>query len=47
MSKGVEVLKTHLAKGATASLGTCIIGKAAGDLHDVGKNLVSMMIGSA
>jgi methanogenic corrinoid protein MtbC1 len=47
MSKGVEVLKPHLAKGATASLGTCIIGTVAGDLHDIGKNLVSMMIGSA
>lgn len=29
------------------SLGTCIIGTVAGDLHDIGKNLVSMMIESA
>lgn len=47
MSKGVEVLKPHLAGDATSSLGTCVIGTVEGDLHDIGKNLVSMMIGSA
>lgn len=46
MSRGVEVLKPHLASGASSSLGTCIIGTVAGDLHDIGKNLVSMMIES-
>ena len=35
MKKGVEVLKPHLASGV------------AGDLHDIGKNLVSMMLESA
>ena len=47
MSKGVEVLKPHLVSGAASSLGTCIIGTVAGDLHDIGKNLVAMMIESA
>lgn len=47
MSKGVEVLKPHLATAGSVSLGTCIIGTVAGDLHDIGKNLVSMMIESA
>ncbi|MBN2040406.1 MAG: cobalamin-dependent protein [Spirochaetes bacterium] len=47
MAKGVEVLKPHLAGDASTSLGTCIIGTVEGDLHDIGKNLVSMMIGSA
>jgi len=47
MKKGVEVLKPHLAKGATAKLGKCIIGTVHGDLHDIGKNLVSLMIESA
>lgn len=47
MAKGVEVLKPHLASEATSSLGTCIIGTVAGDLHDIGKNLVAMMIESA
>jgi methanogenic corrinoid protein MtbC1 len=47
MSKGVEVLKPHLAGGAATSLGTCIIGTVEGDLHDIGKNLVTLMLGSA
>jgi methanogenic corrinoid protein MtbC1 len=47
MSKGVEVLKPHLAGEASASLGTCVIGTVKGDLHDIGKNLVAMMIESA
>ena len=47
MKKGVEVLKPHLASGSTATNGKVIIGTVAGDLHDIGKNLVSMMIESA
>ena len=47
MKKGVEVLKPHLASGATGAMGKVIIGTVAGDLHDIGKNLVSMMIESA
>jgi methanogenic corrinoid protein MtbC1 len=47
MKKGVEVLEPHLAGDARTSLGTCIIGTVKGDLHDIGKNLVSLMIGSA
>ena len=47
MSKGVEVLKPLMAGDGSTSLGTCIIGTVAGDLHDIGKNLVSMMIESA
>ena len=47
MKKGVEVLKPHLAAGAVGSAGKMIIGSVAGDLHDIGKNLVAMMIESA
>jgi len=47
MSKGVEVLKPLMAGDGSTSLGTCIIGTVAGDLHDIGKNLVAMMIESA
>jgi methanogenic corrinoid protein MtbC1 len=47
MSKGVEVLKPLMAGAGSTSLGTCIIGTVAGDLHDIGKNLVAMMIESA
>ena len=47
MSKGVDVLKPHLAGEASTSLGTCVIGTVQGDLHDIGKNLVAMMVESA
>ncbi|MBR2047630.1 MAG: corrinoid protein [Oscillospiraceae bacterium] len=47
MKKGVEVLKPYLASGAAGALGKVVIGTVAGDLHDIGKNLVSMMIESA
>ena len=47
MKKGVEVLKPHLATGAAGAAGKVIIGTVAGDLHDIGKNLVAMMIESA
>ena len=47
MKKGVEVLKPHLAGDSSATIGKYIIGTDAGDLHDIGKNLVAMMIESA
>ena len=47
MSKGVEVLKPVMAGDVSNSLGTCIMGTVAGDLHDIGKNLVVMMLESA
>ncbi len=48
MKKGVEVLKPHLAaEGGGVQLGKVIIGTVAGDLHDIGKNLVALMIESA
>ncbi|MFV0436506.1 MAG: corrinoid protein [Desulfopila sp.] len=48
MAKGVEVLQPHLAgDGAGPALGTCVIGTVKGDLHDIGKNLVAMMVESA
>ena len=48
MKKGVEVLKPKLAgTGAAISRGKCIIGTVQGDLHDIGKNLVALMIESA
>ena len=47
MKKGVEVLKPHLASGAAGANGKVILGTVAGDLHDIGKNLVGMMIESA
>jgi methanogenic corrinoid protein MtbC1 len=47
MKSGVEVLKPNLAETSGASIGKCIIGTVAGDLHDIGKNLVGMMLESA
>jgi methanogenic corrinoid protein MtbC1 len=47
MKKGVEALKPKLGAGGAPSLGKCVIGTVHGDLHDIGKNLVALMIESA
>ena len=47
MKKGVDVLKPHLSDGGVGRMGKMIMGTVAGDLHDIGKNLVIMMIESA
>ena len=47
MKKGVSVIQPLLAGDAGAKYGKFIIGTVAGDLHDIGKNLVAMMIESA
>lgn len=47
MQRGVNVLKPHLGAGGVGKYGKFIIGTVAGDLHDIGKNLVAMMIESA
>ncbi len=47
MGAAVEVLKPHLAEGESSSAGTIVIGTVKGDLHDIGKNLVVMMLESA
>ncbi|MFR3142481.1 MAG: B12-binding domain-containing protein [Lacrimispora saccharolytica] len=46
MAAGVEVLKP-LMKGESGATGKMVMGTVAGDLHDIGKNLVIMMIESA
>lgn len=46
MKKGVEVLKPHLAGDNAAKIGKMAMGTVSGDLHDIGKNLVIMMIES-
>ena len=46
MKQGVEVLKPHLVSDSNASAGKMVMGTVAGDLHDIGKNLVIMMIES-
>ena len=47
MQRGVNVLKPHLGAGGVGKYGKFVIGTVAGDLHDIGKNLVAMMIESA
>jgi 5-methyltetrahydrofolate--homocysteine methyltransferase len=47
MSISVEILKPLLAAGEAVSAGKVVIGTVKGDLHDIGKNLVVMMMESA
>lgn len=47
MKKGVEVLQPFLAKQGVEPIGKIILGTISGDLHDIGKNLVGMMIEGA
>ena len=44
MNKGIEILKPYLSEGDTGAKGTAVIGTVRGDMHDIGKNLVKMMI---
>lgn len=43
----LELIKPLLPKDDTKKLGTVLIGTVFGDLHDIGKNLVVMMLESA
>jgi 5-methyltetrahydrofolate--homocysteine methyltransferase len=47
MKSGMEVLRPILTKKDVKGLGTVVIGTAKGDLHDIGKNLVGMMMEGA
>lgn len=44
MSTAIEHLKPYFQSGAVKRSGVFVIGTVAGDLHDIGKNLVSMMV---
>lgn len=44
MYGGLELLQPELIKSGVKAVGKVIIGTAKGDLHDIGKNLVSMML---
>lgn len=44
MNAGIEILKTKLAEGNNVSKGKIILGTVKGDLHDIGKNLVKIMM---
>lgn len=44
MKAGMSVLQPHLTSSGVQPLGIAIVGTVKGDLHDIGKNLVCMML---
>jgi len=44
MQTGLAILKPHLVEGGIEPFGRIVIGTVQGDLHDIGKNLVAMML---
>lgn len=44
MNAGVNLIKPLMTSGEMAGAGTAVIGTVKGDLHDIGKNLVKMML---
>jgi methylmalonyl-CoA mutase cobalamin-binding domain/chain len=47
MKGGMEVLRPLLAETGVEPIGKVVIGTVKGDIHDIGKNLVSMMLEGA
>jgi 5-methyltetrahydrofolate--homocysteine methyltransferase len=47
MSGGLEILKPLLAEANVKSKGKVVIGTVKGDLHDIGKNIVAMLLQGA
>ncbi|MFP4082939.1 MAG: corrinoid protein [Candidatus Aminicenantes bacterium] len=47
MQAGMDVLRPLLVKSKVPGGGKCVIGVMKGDLHDIGKNLVKMMLEGA
>ncbi|MDP7332465.1 MAG: B12-binding domain-containing protein, partial [SAR324 cluster bacterium] len=47
MKMGLEILKPLLADSGVESAGKVAVGTVQGDLHDIGKNLVAMMLEGA
>ncbi len=47
MNEGIEIVKPLLGQECMPSFGKVLIGTVEGDLHDIGKNLVAMMLDSS
>lgn len=47
MKAGMNILRPLLAETGAPKMGTMVIGTVKGDIHDIGKNLVSMMMEGA
>ena len=47
MKSAMEILEPELTKAGVEPIGKCMIGTVQGDLHDIGKNLVALMLKGA
>ncbi|HEY5669972.1 MAG TPA: corrinoid protein [Anaerolineales bacterium] len=47
MQAGLDILQPSLAASNIEPIGNVVIGTVQGDIHDIGKNLVAMMLGGA
>lgn len=47
MKAGMEILRPLLVETGAPQIGTMVIGTVKGDIHDIGKNLVAMMMEGA
>jgi 5-methyltetrahydrofolate--homocysteine methyltransferase len=44
MKNGVELLRPYIGEDHSIELGSVVVGTVRGDLHDIGKNLVALML---
>jgi len=47
MKMGMDFLEPEIIKAGIKPIGKCLVGTVQGDLHDIGKNLVAMMLKGA
>ena len=47
MKMGMDILKPEIINAGIKPIGRCLVGTVQGDLHDIGKNLVAMMLKGA
>jgi 5-methyltetrahydrofolate--homocysteine methyltransferase len=47
MQACLDIVKPHMGAGESATVGTVVIGTVEGDMHDIGKNLVAMLLSGA
>ena len=47
MKVGMDILQPEIIKAGIKPIGKCLMGTVQGDLHDIGKNLVAMMLKGA
>ncbi len=47
MQSCLDIIKPLLGEGDSASVGTIVLGTVEGDMHDIGKNLVGMLLAGA